>query len=112
MFRYALLVISNCKQSCNILVEFRIMLSLLVCKSSNNFFCSVGPIICRDDVYRNKIWCRVGKTLKLEDVKVEGEPPAKVTWSLKGVDQSTLSDVKVILILPQMAVPVTNIYIP
>ena len=54
----------------------------------------------------------MGKTLKLEDVKVEGEPPAKVTWSLKGVDQSTLSDVKVILILPQMAVPVTNIYIP
>ena len=57
----------------------------------------VGPIICRDDVYRNKIWCRVGKTLKLEDVKVEGEPPAKVTWHFKGVDQATLgADVKVI----------------
>ncbi len=64
---------------------------------SYSYFCafSVGPKINRDDVYRNKIHARVGRHLRLEDVGVEGEPPAKVTWSFKGVDQSTLEDVDV-----------------
>ena len=50
------------------------------------------PTINRDQVYKDKIWCRVGKALKLENIEVTGEPPAKVTWSFQGVDQSTLKD--------------------
>lgn len=56
---------------------------------------SVPPKINRDDVYRNKIYCRVGKALRLEDVGIEGEPPPTVTWTFAGVDQSTLSDVDI-----------------
>ncbi len=67
----------------------------MVRHNSTSFASPVGPKINRDDVYRNKIHCRVGRLLRLEDVGVEGEPPAKVTWSFKGVDQSTLQDVEV-----------------
>ena len=49
------------------------------------------PRIDRDHVHRDKIWCRAGKSLKLEDVEVEGEPPAKVTWSFKDVKQDKWS---------------------
>ncbi len=46
-------------------------------------------------VYKDKVWCRVGKALKLENIEVTGEPPAKVTWSFQGVDQSTVKDITV-----------------
>ena len=46
-------------------------------------------------MYANKIWCKTGKSLKLEDVEVEGEPPAKVTWYFKGQDQSKKEGVTV-----------------
>ena len=49
------------------------------------------PRIDKDHVHRDKIWCRAGKSLKLEDVEVEGEPPAKVTWSFKDVKQDKWS---------------------
>lgn len=55
----------------------------------------VGPRISRDDVYRDKIWCRVGKALRLENVNVEGEPPAKVTWHYKGKDLAGEKDVTI-----------------
>jgi Immunoglobulin I-set domain len=49
----------------------------------------------RHQVYKDKVWCRVGKALKLENIEVTGEPPAKVTWSFQGVDQSTVKDITV-----------------
>lgn len=55
----------------------------------------MGPLINRDDVYKEKIWCRVGKKLRLQNVRVDGEPPAKVSWYFKDVDQATLPDVQI-----------------
>ena len=47
------------------------------------FLFSVPPIIDRDYLYKDKIWTRTGKVLKLENLPVDGEPPAKVTWYFK-----------------------------
>jgi len=41
---------------------------------------AVPPIIDRDYLYKDKIWTRTGKVLKLELLPVDGEPPPKVTW--------------------------------
>ena len=50
-------------------------------------------MINRDQVYKDKIWCRTGKTLKLENIEVEGAPVPKVMWYYKAIDQSTVTDV-------------------
>ena len=57
----------------------------------SSFLITGPPKIDKDHVHRDKIWCRAGKSLKLEDVEIEGEPPAKVTWSFKDVKQDKWS---------------------
>ncbi|CAB4063293.1 unnamed protein product [Lepeophtheirus salmonis] len=55
----------------------------------------LAPIINRDQVFRDKIWCRKGQALKLEDIDIEGEPAPKVTWTFNGLDQSKLNNVTI-----------------
>lgn len=51
------------------------------------------PKINRGQVYKEKVSCKVGKALRLENIEVTGEPPAKVTWIFNKMDQSKLPDV-------------------
>jgi predicted phage tail protein len=55
----------------------------------------VPPRIDKDHVHKDKIWCRVGKSLKLENIDIEGEPAPTVTWSFKNYDQTKVENVTI-----------------